>query len=116
MDLETSHPVSDLQSPLLKFTACHDVSLPEHLSETIADAIMVVLALGTNYLWVEKYCINRTNSEEMHTQISAMDIIYESAYVAVIAGESSATSYLPMVAKIQDFLSQVSPSGERPGC
>jgi hypothetical protein len=96
---ETSHPVSDLQPSSSKFTACHDASLPENLPETIADAILVALALGMKYLWVDKYCINQSDSEEMDTQISVMDIIYESAYVTIVAGEGSAISGLPGVTK-----------------
>jgi hypothetical protein len=45
------------------------------------------------------YCINRLISEELHTRIPGMDIIYKSTYVAVIVGEGSATSSLAVVAK-----------------
>jgi hypothetical protein len=74
--------------------------LPEPLPKTIADGIQVVLALGLKYLWVDKYCINQFDSEELHTQISAMDIIYESASFTIIAGEGTATSGLPGVTEV----------------
>jgi hypothetical protein len=97
---ETSHSVSNHRSPSPKFTACHGASLPEPLPKTIADGIQVVLALGLKYLWVDKYCINQFDSEELHTQISAMDIICESASFTIIAGEGTATSGLPGVTEV----------------
>jgi hypothetical protein len=97
---ETSDSESGRQSSLPRFTACHDASLPDSLPETVVDAMQVVLALNLQYLWVDKYCINQYDSGELHTQILAMDIIYESAYVTIIAGGGSAISGLPGVTKI----------------
>jgi hypothetical protein len=57
----------------------------------------VVLALGMLYLWVDKFCINQSNPIEMHTQLSVMDRIYESAQFTIIAAVGNASYGLPGV-------------------
>lgn len=66
---------------------------------TIADVITVTSLLGFQYLWVDKYCINQGDSEDLHTQVSMMDIIYSSAFITIIAAAGDASFGLPGVSK-----------------
>lgn len=60
-------------------------SLPEHVPAVIADAIKVTLALGFQYLWVDKYCIDQKNQATKHKQIFHMDAVYRHASLTIIA-------------------------------
>ncbi len=40
--------------------------LPEPLPRTIADYIEVCKSLEIRYLWVDRYCIDKSNAEEVH--------------------------------------------------
>lgn len=44
--------------------------LPESISNTVRDAISVTRQLGFQYLWIDRYCINQEDIEEMAFQIS----------------------------------------------
>jgi hypothetical protein len=44
---------------------------------TVQDAIRVVRNLGSNYLWVDRYCINQNGGLEKKIMIQNMDQIYE---------------------------------------
>ncbi|KAF2011549.1 HET-domain-containing protein [Aaosphaeria arxii CBS 175.79] len=44
----------------------------------------VTIALGYQYLWVDRYCIS-TDSAQKHQQISEMDLVYCSAHATIIA-------------------------------
>jgi hypothetical protein len=59
----------------------------ESFPKTIRDAIAVTKALGYNFLWVDKYCINQNNSKEKHDQISQMDSVYNAADITIIAAD-----------------------------
>lgn len=53
-----------------------------HLNQTfpvIEDAMKAAKSIGFRFLWVDRYCINQDNAEEMH-------IIYEDAGITIIAG------------------------------
>jgi hypothetical protein len=71
--------------------------LPFCVPKTVADAMEVVQRLGMQYLWVDKYCIDQANKSEMHTQLSAMDTIYASAQVTIVATGENASFGLPGV-------------------
>lgn len=73
------------------------LSLPHYIPKTVEDALEVVLHLGMKYLWVDKYCIDQTNPLEMHAQLSAMDVIYETARLTIVAAAGDAFSGLPGV-------------------
>jgi hypothetical protein len=60
-------------------------TLPATLPNTIEDAITATIRLGYRYLWVDKYCIDQSNQDELQAQISIMDTIYHAASVTVIA-------------------------------
>ncbi|KAF3041636.1 hypothetical protein E8E11_006239 [Didymella keratinophila] len=52
---------------------------------TVEDAIFVTTELNVQYLWIDRYCIDQTNDEEKHHNISNMDVIYRGAYCTIIA-------------------------------
>lgn len=54
-------------------------NLPSVVPKVIEDAMAVAIALGTPYLWVDRYCIRQSNSEEKHRLINSMDTIYGGA-------------------------------------
>ncbi|RYP75225.1 hypothetical protein DL771_002550 [Monosporascus sp. 5C6A] len=55
------------------------------LPATISDAITVTRALGYQYLWIDKFCIDQDNPGVKHHQIKQMDAIYEQAELTIIA-------------------------------
>lgn len=57
----------------------------------IEDAARVTLALGFQYLWVDQYCIDQQNAQDLQFQIGQMDRIYQCAEITIIAaaGENS---------------------------
>jgi hypothetical protein len=61
----------------------------EKLPATIRDAIIVVLALGYRYLWIDRYCIEQADCPARHSQIQQMGNIYNSASITIIAAAGS---------------------------
>ncbi|CAO2653433.1 Nn.00g028440.m01.CDS01 [Neocucurbitaria sp. VM-36] len=55
------------------------------LSQTIQDSIITTCRLGYRYLWVDKLCIDQTDSIEKHEQVMQMDKIYAGAELTIIA-------------------------------
>jgi hypothetical protein len=55
------------------------------LSQTVRDAMDLVLQLGERYLWIDALCLVQDNPEDMAQGIENMDVIYESALMTVIA-------------------------------
>lgn len=64
-------------------------ALPENVPAVINDAINVSLALGFQYLWVDKYCIDQKNLATKHKQIFHMDAVYRHASLTIIAAAGS---------------------------
>jgi hypothetical protein len=59
--------------------------LPQILPAVISDAITVTPSLGLAYLWVDKFCIDQNNPNEIHDQISRMDDVYREAKITIVA-------------------------------
>ncbi|KAK7728378.1 hypothetical protein SLS63_006607 [Diaporthe eres] len=75
-------------------------ALPEDTPSVIGDAIKVTLALGFQYLWVDKYCIDQQNQATKHKQIFHMDAVYKHASLTIIAAAGTdESSGLPGVAQ-----------------
>ncbi|KAI0113658.1 HET-domain-containing protein [Nemania sp. FL0031] len=55
------------------------------LPAVVEDAITVTLALGYDYLWVDRYCISQHGGHEKAQEIARMDEIYQGAEVVIIA-------------------------------
>lgn len=68
-------------------------ALPAVLPKVIEDAIVVTKAIGLQYLWVDQYCIDQTNSAEKHFQIKRMDSIYERAQITFLAAAGPDQTY-----------------------
>ncbi|CAI6272720.1 unnamed protein product [Periconia digitata] len=66
----------------------------------VKDSIKVCLALGYEYLWVDRYCIDQENRDEKHSQMTRMDQIYSAASLTIIASDSGDPQHgLPGVGK-----------------
>jgi Heterokaryon incompatibility protein (HET) len=59
--------------------------LPNQVPRTIEDAIIVTLRLDLRYLWVDRYCINQGNPQEIAEQVPKMDLVYNSSQLTIIA-------------------------------
>ncbi|KPI45708.1 uncharacterized protein AB675_546 [Cyphellophora attinorum] len=71
------------------------------LPALVEDAISVVKNLGLNYLWVDKYCIDQSNPDELAHVVAQMDKVYEQATFTIAAASSeSADQGLPGVSNI----------------
>lgn len=55
------------------------------MSRTIEDAIKVCVLLGQRYLWVDRLCIIQDYDEDNKNPIEAMNDIYYSAQLVLIA-------------------------------
>ncbi|KAK4168078.1 heterokaryon incompatibility protein-domain-containing protein, partial [Cladorrhinum sp. PSN259] len=78
--------LSYLWGPASENDKVHTNSLREKQAPlTVEDAMLVVLKLGLQYLWVDRYCIDQSDSDSKHYMISQMDRIYMSAKLAIIA-------------------------------
>jgi hypothetical protein len=64
---------------------CVDNILPTTLPRTIEDAVSVTKVLGLRYLWIDRYCIDQGNDTEKQIQIQQMDLIYQNAFVTIVA-------------------------------
>lgn len=60
-------------------------ALPPRTASTIEDAIVLTLALGVKYLWVDQFCIDQTNQQAKNQQIRHMDSIYQNACLTIVA-------------------------------
>lgn len=65
----------------------------QNLPKTVEDAMTVVPRLGYRYLWVDRYCIDQSNASEVQQQISAMDLIYQSAELTIIAAAGDGAEF-----------------------
>ncbi|KAK2757157.1 tol protein [Colletotrichum kahawae] len=66
--------------------------LPLDVPTVISDAMLVTISLGFSYLWVDRYCIDQTNSDK-YKQINQMDSIYQRAELTIIAAAGEDPSY-----------------------
>lgn len=55
------------------------------ISQVIRDAMHLVSQMGERYLWVDSLCIVQDDPSSKHSQIAAMDKIYTSAILTVVA-------------------------------
>ena len=62
------------------------------MPSVISDAMIVTLELGSQYLWVDRYCIDQ-NDEEKHFQISQMDKVYLCAVTTIVAAAGEGANY-----------------------
>lgn len=68
-------------------------ALPLKTASTIEDAIVLTLALGVKYLWVDQFCIDQRNQETRQHQIRQMDFIYQNAWCTIVAAAGANADY-----------------------
>lgn len=59
--------------------------LPKRLPQTLEDALTLTEAIGEQFVWIDKYCIDQNNVREVKEQVANMDTIYRQAWLTVIA-------------------------------
>lgn len=59
--------------------------LPSSLPRTIEDAIRATKMSGFRYLWIDRYCIDQSDTNEKMAQIGQMDLIYGNAFCTIVA-------------------------------
>lgn len=69
------------------------ILLPAKVSAVISDAISVTKALGLQYLWVDKFCIDQNDPISKHHQIQQMNAIYQNADLTIIAAAGTDETY-----------------------
>ncbi|KAL9619403.1 MAG: hypothetical protein Q9160_005998 [Pyrenula sp. 1 TL-2023] len=65
---------------------------PDYLKQmprTMQDAVDTVLLMGERYLWIDFICIPQKDAEERQRQIQQMDLIYNHAYLTIVAASGS---------------------------
>lgn len=67
--------------------------LPDDCPEVINDSIKVALKLGCKYVWVDRYCINQLDPNDIEAQISVMDLIYARAHFTIIVAAGDGPNY-----------------------
>jgi len=70
-------------------TSLEHECLPEEVSKTIEDAMMVAKSLELRYLWVDWYCIWQMDEEDKHLQVCNLDNIYARASATIVAVSGS---------------------------
>lgn len=61
--------------------------------KTIRDAIIATRNLGYRWLWVDKYCIDQNDTNDLNYQLQQMDVIYQQAAVTIIAAAGASAHY-----------------------
>ncbi|PMD41373.1 HET-domain-containing protein [Hyaloscypha variabilis F] len=61
-----------------------EVPLPEQVPALIEDSMKATLGLGYSYLWIDYYCIDQSNSQEVEKQVEQMDAIYSNSVATLI--------------------------------
>ncbi|KAH7084887.1 heterokaryon incompatibility protein-domain-containing protein [Paraphoma chrysanthemicola] len=65
----------------------------QNLPQTIEDAITMTISLGYDYLWVDRYCIDQGDAEDVNRQVSQMGKLYSAAAVTLFASSGSDPTY-----------------------
>ena len=63
----------------------HNDTLPDGLPMTIEDSIKVAMALGYQYIWIDRYCIDQSRPTEVQHQVGLMDLVYKNSDLTIIA-------------------------------
>ncbi|RGP81170.1 hypothetical protein FLONG3_707 [Fusarium longipes] len=58
----------------------------QFIPNTISDAIALTKRLGCRYLWVDALCLLQNDAADLELGVNAMDLIYERAWLTVVAG------------------------------
>ncbi|KAH7074719.1 heterokaryon incompatibility protein-domain-containing protein [Paraphoma chrysanthemicola] len=63
------------------------------LPKTIEDGITVTLLMGYHFLWIDRYCIDQSDPEQKHDQISNMDQVFSGADLVIVAAAGEDPHY-----------------------
>lgn len=58
--------------------------LPSFIPQTMEDAMIFTRRLGEQYLWIDLFCIDQNDQEQMRQQIDAMHNIFSSAFLTLL--------------------------------
>ncbi|RAK98099.1 HET domain-containing protein [Aspergillus ibericus CBS 121593] len=58
---------------------------------TVRNAFHVVRSLGINFIWVDAFCINQGDQQDVRREIAIMDRIYRNAVLTVCAASGTST-------------------------
>ena len=61
----------------------------ENLPKTFYDSIYIARKLEVQYVWIDSICIIQDNHEDWEREAKIMGLVYEKAYLAISASESS---------------------------
>ncbi|KAI0545389.1 heterokaryon incompatibility protein-domain-containing protein [Xylaria curta] len=67
--------------------------LPKQLPQVIHDSIEVTKALGYQYLWIDKFCIDQDDPSIKHDQIQQMDTVYQNSALTIVAAAGTDEAY-----------------------
>jgi hypothetical protein len=74
------------------------LEVQDSIPRTIRDAMSLTHGLGLRYLWVDALCLVQDAGDDVMKGVMIMDLIYERAYVTILAAEgNSAEAGLPGV-------------------
>ena len=98
IDCTKNPPTIENKSWGTKYVALSYVwgSKPEDAQDwpaTVLDAVEVTKELGSQYLWIDRLCINQSDPSEKSYLISRMTAIYEAADFTIIAAAGSGASH-----------------------
>lgn len=57
----------------------------ETAPQTIQDSFALLRAVGERDISIDSFCIDQFDAEDLHANISPMNVVYENAYIAVVA-------------------------------
>lgn len=91
-NMSSKHDIVQLQKANLHSLEAayglRNVSLPDIITDTIA----LCRALGERYLWVDRFCIVQDDEVSKLGQIGAMDAVYSSAKLTIMAALNKSTT------------------------
>ena len=82
-----------VQTPKSSNQSTQSASLLDAAPRTILDAVVVTVALGYRYLWVDRYCIPQDDLDEKKRQLNMMGEIYSSADLTIVAAAGDDDQY-----------------------
>ena len=71
----------------------YPLELPDNILLVVQDAISISREFGQRYLWVDQYCIDQVDLVEKLLKLKKMDLIYEGAFLTIIAAAGQNADY-----------------------
>ncbi|KAG9186805.1 hypothetical protein G6011_09913 [Alternaria panax] len=80
------------KTTLSSLTSMHEKVSILALPRTLQDAIIVCVALGVRYLWIDCICIAQDDEEDLARELAIMPLIYHRAWVTISASTADTVS------------------------